>query len=339
MPKARKVSDAARNQPASEAGRAAYRSDELADVSSAIERMTFGVARGEAPEQLAQPQLRRILVAVDGQRGSGTALDWAAALAKAFRAAVTVVTVGPSPQVAEALRQGARWAAVGPAFEEVEERDRAVLKKAGARLKGKGVDATLELRHGHPGQAIVDVATSWSADLVILGSHGHGLGERLNLGSVGSAVKHHVPCSVLIARGPPKPGRVLLTTDGSHRSRLAVQVGRDVATALGASAILAHAIDVGAYGIAGSKRLRDGKRLLLLEHDRDPASRRDLVLRTVVGNPARKLRKLASDEGAGLIVLGSRGLGGLRSLALGSVSDALSHKAKQSVLVVKPQPA
>lgn len=317
--------------------RAAYRSDELADVSAAIDRITLGVGLTEAQEQLAQPDLRRILVAIDGQEGSRRALDWAATLAKTLGAQITVVTVGPSPAVEQALRTRGGWADVAPAFQEVEERDRAVLKKAGATLKAKGVSARLELKHGNPGQAIVEAATSSRADLVILGSHGHGLGERLNLGSVGSAVKHHVPCSVLVARGPADPRRVVLATDGSHRSRLAVQVGRDVARALGATVILAHVIDVGAYGIASSRRIREGKRLLLREHDEDPTARREFVTRSAVGNPARKLRKVADDEGAGLIVLGSRGLGGLRSLTLGSVSDALSHKARQSVLIVKPQ--
>lgn len=318
---------------------AQYRSEELADASDAIDRLTYHVGDADAAEPLAPPRLERILVAVDGQEGSRRALDWAAALAKAFGAQVTVVTVAPSLEVARALKEGSGWQAIAPAFEEVEERGRGVLKKAGAALRSKGIDPGLELQHGHTARAIVEMAASTNADLVVLGSHGHGLGERLNLGSVGSNVKHHVPCSVLIARGPPNVRRVLLATDGSHRSRLAVRLGQDVARALGARAVLAHVIDVAAYGIAGSRKVRAGKQLLIRERDDNPAGRRELTSRSALGNPARKLRKIADEEGAGLIVLGSRGLGGLRSLTLGSTSDALSHKARQSVLVVKPQPA
>lgn len=51
---------------------------------------------------------------------------------------------------------------------------------------------------GSPGRAICNLARTWEADLVMVGSHGRkGLSEAL-LGSVSNYVMHHTPCSVLV---------------------------------------------------------------------------------------------------------------------------------------------
>lgn len=54
---------------------------------------------------------------------------------------------------------------------------------------------------GSPKKVIVEEAGRWGADLVIIGSHGHGSAQRLLLGSVAQAVAFHAPCSVEIVRG------------------------------------------------------------------------------------------------------------------------------------------
>lgn len=315
-----------------------YRSDELGDAAAAIDRLTLGAGSFEPPEALVAPDLRRLVVALDGSPGSRHALAWGAELATRLKASLQVVSVAPAPAVVATLaRSGAHWAVAGALFDETNELARADLAKAGAYLKERGVAGETVLQTGRPAHALVEFAGANRADLVILGSHGHGLGERLNLGSVGSAVKHHVPCSVLVARGPPTLRRVLLATDGSQRSRLAVRVGQRVAEAFGAKMTLAHVIDMNSYGLGRTAAAKRGKALMVEERMREMPSAKEMDARVLYGPPARQLRKLAKAEKAGLIVLGSRGLGGLKGLALGSVSDALTHKADQSVLVVKPK--
>lgn len=55
---------------------------------------------------------------------------------------------------------------------------------------------------GHPKTAIVDEATEWGADRIVVGAHGHGVVTRALLGSVSQAVAQHAHCSVEIARTP-----------------------------------------------------------------------------------------------------------------------------------------
>lgn len=56
---------------------------------------------------------------------------------------------------------------------------------------------------------------------------------------------------------------------------------------------------------------------------------------TAMGSPAVEIVRYAEDVGADLLVLGSRGLGGLRELLLGSVSSAVVHRAHCPVMVVR----
>ena len=65
-----------------------------------------------------------------------------------------------------------------------------------------GVRSDFKLVNSDVGRAICDHAKEWSAELVMVGSHGRkGLGEML-LGSVSNYVMHHAPCSVLVVHEP-----------------------------------------------------------------------------------------------------------------------------------------
>lgn len=315
-----------------------YRSPELDDVAAALDRITLGMGRSAAPGPVERPQVRRILLAVDGSTGSRPALAWAAELARIYQADLAVTSVCPSKEVSRALMAASGgWRTVQAAFDECDELGEQALRRAERDLRERGLRPTAELQHGRPAQAIVGLAESLRSDLVILGSHGHGTAERVNLGSVGSAVKHHVPCSVLVARGPPSVRRVLLATDGSPRSQIAVDFGLDLARRLEARPVLAHAIDTASYGLARTRQARIAQELVARADLEDlAASVPGATFRLAVGPAARQLRRIAQQEETGLIVVGGRGLGGLAGLALGSVSDALTHRAPCSVLAVKP---
>jgi len=53
---------------------------------------------------------------------------------------------------------------------------------------------------GAPSRMIIESATNWGADLIVVGSHGRGFWGRVMLGSVSDAILHHAPCSVLVVR-------------------------------------------------------------------------------------------------------------------------------------------
>lgn len=59
----------------------------------------------------------------------------------------------------------------------------------------------IEVVKGNAEQEIVEIARSWGAEMIVVGSHGRGFWGRM-LGSISDAVVHHAPCSVLVVRHP-----------------------------------------------------------------------------------------------------------------------------------------
>ncbi len=66
--------------------------------------------------------------------------------------------------------------------------------------KAPGLQVSTQVLEGSPKKMIVEEAERWGADLILVGSHGHGPAERFLLGSVAQAVAVHAPCSVEIVR-------------------------------------------------------------------------------------------------------------------------------------------
>ena len=58
------------------------------------------------------------------------------------------------------------------------------------------ISVSTRILEGTPQDVIVQEARDWNADLIVLGSHGHGRLKRMVLGSVAGAVAAHAPCSV-----------------------------------------------------------------------------------------------------------------------------------------------
>ena len=75
-----------------------------------------------------------------------------------------------------------------------------------AKLHASGFAVDNSVLVGHPRPAIIDVASKWHAELIIVGSHGRRGLERLLLGSVADYVAHHASCSVLIVRTRKRRG-------------------------------------------------------------------------------------------------------------------------------------
>src|SRR5437762_8567268 len=69
-----------------------------------------------------------------------------------------------------------------------------VTSETEASLKSTGLPVETKVRNGEAGDTIIDEATEWPADLIVMGTHGYTGLKKLMLGSVAQSVVSHAPC-------------------------------------------------------------------------------------------------------------------------------------------------
>jgi nucleotide-binding universal stress UspA family protein len=148
--------------------------------------------------------MTKILLATDGSGHGDAAVDAIAHWQYPPDSEVRVISVveppyfsptsGGESNIYEQMKEDARAMA------------RAAVDKAAAMLRageeGRPLNVTAEVLFGSPKRVILEDAEAFGADLIVVGSHGHGMLERFLLGSVSQAVALHANCSVEIVRSP-----------------------------------------------------------------------------------------------------------------------------------------
>lgn len=298
-------------------------------------------------DHLPTPVGRRIVVGVDGSAASLAGVEFIAALQLSARDSIVVATIVEPPYLV-GLGLGR---ASDRLFDELSaaahERGRTIAERAAERLIGLPCDVRTEVLMGHPVESLRRLATGRRADLLVLGPHGRGQLGSLILGSVSQSLLGDMPTSMLIARPPThRLTNVLLAIDGSPQSLAAAEMLSSLPLPMGAvvSVCISMTPWTDEYADLPHADFLDLFRAER-EHSESIADRAIGLLGSVgsratrtirQGDPKREILGAASDLGADLIVLGSRGLGGFKGLLLGSVSRGVAKAAPCSVLVVAP---
>ena len=143
-------------------------------------------------------EVPHVVVGVDSSAESVAALSWAARYATATGATVRAVLAWHYPTVAGMPPTGLTSA---PVSEEVEQRVRIDLAEAVAKVYPKPEPNQVEavMRYGHPAEVLID--ESASADLLVVGSHGHGAFTGMLVGSVSIHCVTSAHCPVVVVRG------------------------------------------------------------------------------------------------------------------------------------------
>jgi len=166
-------------------------------IGAASERHVLMV-RGPAPEP-SEPF--RALLAVDGSDASFDTVEAFTRVTRADRATIQVLHVLELPPATWDLGvedEGQPSVSIPPSYRERADR---ALERASEILHAHGLDASEELRRGSAAGEVVEGAVLFHANLVVVGSRGHGVPGVVNAwsGSVARRVARHAPCSVLIA--------------------------------------------------------------------------------------------------------------------------------------------
>ena len=146
----------------------------------------------------------RILLATDGSEQSEAMLNEIVRRPFPANSELRIISVvdAPMPLAEKSLATSSGYHGE---LEKIElKRARTSVKDAALRLRknaeGRSLSVTTEVFSGSPKRVILEEAEKFGADLIIVGSHGHGMLERFLLGSVSQTVALHAKCSVEIVR-------------------------------------------------------------------------------------------------------------------------------------------
>ena len=135
------------------------------------------------------------------------------------------------------------------------------------------------------------------------------------------------------------PTTILLATDGSSDAELARTTAVDLANSTNSELhVVTVTLGYPSYDVrnpAVVEQLREQAEEILNEQAGGKVAEKHL--RIAERYRAQQIVQVAEDIGAGLIVMGSRGLGGVRRALMGSVSDSVVRHAHCPVLIVRPE--
>jgi nucleotide-binding universal stress UspA family protein len=228
---------------------------------------------------------------------------------------------------------------------------KAYLEVVAEPLRQHGRDVETLVVFGNPAGQIIALATT--ADLVVIGSHGHGAVGRFMLGSVADQVARHAPVPTLIVREgqatapAARPRRIVVPLDGSALAEQALAVAASLAADLDVPIHLVRVLDIdalratvqaGVHAAASYMRSQEA----VQRHTEEYLAERvqglsnwncAVTAEVLLGSPAVTLLDTIRPDD--LIVMTSHGRGGVRRWLLGSVADKLVRAAAAPVLLVR----
>ena len=202
--------------------------------------------------------------------------------------------------------------------------------------------------NGDPAECIIQTAEEHQVDLILLGHRGMTESATFLLGGVSQKVATYAPCSVLVCKKEIAGlDRVLLAVDGSDASKNAAQFLRklsfkaslrliiEMVWAPPPSSLLASVAKSSFVSPTTSSARSQGEAFLCEIAEPFLVGPYDVECEWKCGDPPQAILESAKKQDVQMIVVGARGLKGIKRFLLGSVSQKVLEHAPCSVLIVR----
>jgi len=146
----------------------------------------------------------KILLAIDDSHSAAAPIREAATRPWPDGSIVRVINVLEPVSAAAYIPEAPLVPLISPAeLQAQEDAALGMVAAVGKMLVPRGLVVESVVRQGSPGRTIVQEASDWGADLILIGSHGRTGFRRVLMGSVAQWVSAHAPCSVEVVRSGP----------------------------------------------------------------------------------------------------------------------------------------
>ncbi len=229
------------------------------------------------------------------------------------------------------------------------------------RLDESGLEnEDVQIRHvvGKAAPALLALVDEVAASLLVLGRRGRGGLASFLLGSVSDECATKAPCPVVVTGKHSFTGlsqsTIVVGVDGSPDADDALSWAAALARANSARLHVVsswEAIEVPGDSLAGSMPFLSGETMDYLQSDAEKLVQTvvtrcegqltglEVTTEACIGDPAAALCDTAAELRASLLVVGTRGVGGIRPLMLGSVARSCLHGAPCPVAVTRSRPS
>lgn len=284
--------------------------------------------------------LKSLMIATDLSSRSEKALQRAGALAKRFGCPWTVLCVVDEDQPAALVEQEATQV-------------RLLLEARLVELTALGGSCPrIRVEVGDPNQKIVNCALEEDVDLLVMGSHRKSVLRDIFVGTTVERVVRAGKLPVLMVNQPAvgEYRDLLLALDTSPASANAVRVAERLGLLQGAVRRAIYAFSPLAKGMmqysgvseeridefvgTETRQAVDEFKAFLRDQQLEPWIDEQLV---AVGLPGNVLERMSEKHRPDLLVMGTRGMGGIKRALIGSVADYALRELDCDILVVPPE--
>jgi len=300
-------------------------------------------------------QIKRILWATDGSIEAEEALKYAVLLAKQFSADIVGIYIS-STKIKNLYSD--LYLLRKKLFNNLVKTDEVNIEESFNSIKSKlrpqGLDFTGNISRGESSTRIINFAQKEKADLIVMGTRGHGLLDKMLIGSttIGVLKESKIPVLAFKRREKKRPGikNILVPIDVYEKKGSALEYATDLATVINARVFVVYSIRMVGhiYAVPSvlNELIRDSSKELIQRVEEVKVKRglhsekvdnlriKTKILHSI--NPAVAITDYALAKNIDLIVLNTYSRSGIKKLVLGSTTENIIQSSHCSTLVIRP---
>ena len=222
-----------------------------------------------------------------------------------------------------------------------------IVNEAAQRATEHGIDVVSEVLHGDPYEAIVEYSTQSGIELMMMPTHGRRGLQRFLLGSVTERLINTADVPVIAVNPGTQPltypsQELLVPTDGSRGSELAVSEGVALANATGATLHVLHVVETGSLGpdvrslVKEEELTTRADEIIAAAIETAEAATVDSVESEIeFGVPSKEIRNYIDAHDIDFAILGTHGKTDFSRYMMGGVSAKIVRTSPVPVMWVR----